>query len=134
MVRKLFVTPMKMYAKMELDKLESILLIYILLCSPAGFFDKIKNPTFNLVSTGLSEEAHLILSKESEKFGKMLLQLQQQRFGQQAGALRYMESQRLIWSAIEGKFCYYKIIPAVEIAVNNGTCPYTRFIYALFEN
>ena len=40
----------------------------------------------------------------------MLLQLQQHRFGQQAGAVRYMESQRLIWCTIQGSSNYYKLL------------------------
>ena len=65
----------------------------------------------------------------------MLLQLQQYRFGEQAGALRYMESQQLIWSAVEGKCIYQKILLVVANVVNKGISrTFPKIYYALFEH
>ena len=57
---------------------------------------------------------------ESEKYGKMLLRIQQHRFGEQAGALRYMESLGLIWSTIERAQKYHELLEYIDSVVHPG--------------
>jgi hypothetical protein len=41
---------------------------------------------------------------EAEKYGKVLMQYEQNRLGQSAGVLRYMELQSLLWNAITSTY------------------------------
>ena len=75
---------------------------------------------FISASSSLSSEAREILYAESEKFVKLLLRFQQHRFGEQAGALRYMESLRLIWNTVGRVQKYHELITYFDIVLNNG--------------
>jgi hypothetical protein len=51
-------------------------------------------------TSGLSKIVQVILHADAEKYGKVLLQFEQNRLGQAAGVLRCMELQSLLWTAI----------------------------------
>ena len=122
MARKIFINPMIIFANLKLDKCEFMLLMNLLLSTPtAGPYQNLnKLSIFFAASAGLSKQAQRILSLESEKYGKMLLRLQQHLYGEQAGALRYMESLQVMWNAIECSRLFRELLEYIDSVLHQG--------------
>uniref|UniRef100_A0A915NVD2 Carboxypeptidase n=1 Tax=Meloidogyne floridensis TaxID=298350 RepID=A0A915NVD2_9BILA len=81
--RKKYIMPMKKFSLVRPDISEFVLLMVLLVANPA-------------VSDELSPKAKEIIRTEQERYGKILLQLEQNRHGQGPGALRYSQCLELM--------------------------------------
>jgi hypothetical protein len=70
--------------------------------------------------SGLTEGAQRLLKEEAEKCGKALLFLQQSRFGDLAGAQRYMETLSLVWHSNTNSRSYREFLVYLDAIYEQG--------------
>jgi hypothetical protein len=70
------------------------------------------------------------LYAEAEKYGKVLMQFEQNRLGQSAGVLRCMELQSLIWSAISSTYKAREMNAYFDTVLDQGC--YKRIFFPVF--
>ena len=61
-----------------------------------------------------------IMSEETEKYAKTLLQFEQMRFGEQRGALRYAECLQLLWNTISTLHKHKELLSYIDTVYEQG--------------
>lgn len=105
--RKKYIMPMKKFSLVRPDISEFVLLMVLLVANPA-------------VSDELSPKAKEIIRTEQERYGKILLQLEQNRHGQGPGALRYSQCLELMWEVIHSTKNSVNMIILINLLQDNG--------------
>ena len=61
-----------------------------------------------------------IMSEETEKYAKTLLQFEQMQFGSQKGALRYAECLQLLWNTISTMQKHKELLVYIDTVYEQG--------------
>jgi hypothetical protein len=70
------------------------------------------------------------LYAEAEKYGKVLMQFEQNRLGQSAGVLRCMELQSLLWTAIFSTHKAREMYAYLDMVLDQGC--FKRVMFPIF--